>query len=67
MSSGAENSHGGGLKLIIRKIKLCSYKLFNWTYNMKIHYEQSHNHITVPKNIGDEERVECSENVLILI
>ena len=34
---------------------------------MKIHYEQSHNHIAVPKNIGDEERVECSENVLILI
>ncbi len=28
-----------------------------WTYNMKIHYEQSHNHITVPKNVNGLERV----------
>ena len=28
-----------------------------WTYNMKIHYEQSHNHITVPKYVSDQERV----------
>ncbi len=28
-----------------------------WTYNMKIHYEQSHNHITDPKYISDQKRV----------